>query len=55
MNSSYSTNNALDPITVNIIGWIAVLIFAVFLTIFIYRLQQSLNSDLGGLKSVRNI
>ena len=55
MNSSESNANALDPVTVNMIGWIAVLIFAVCLIIFIYRLQQSLNSDLGGLKSVRNI
>ena len=55
MNSSYSTNKVLDPATINTIGWIAVLIFAISLSIFIYRLQYILNSDLGGLKSVRNV
>ena len=55
MNSSYSINKVLDTATVNIIGWIAVLIFAISLSIFIYRLQGSFNSDIGGLKSVRNV
>lgn len=55
MNSSYSTNKVLDPAIINTIGWIAVLIFALSLTIFMYRLQGSFNSDLGGLKSVRNV
>lgn len=55
MNSSTPADKGLDPATVNIIGWMAVLIFVVCISIFIYRLQHLLNSDLGGLKSVRII
>jgi hypothetical protein len=55
MNYSDASRSYIDHTTVNMIGWIAVLIFAVCLTIYIYRLQQSLISDIGGLKSVRNI
>ena len=55
MNSSTPADKALDHATVNLIGWLAVVFFAVCLTIFIYRLRYLLNSDLGGLKSVRNI
>ena len=55
MNLSNSNAKALDPATLNGIGWIVVFIFAVCLTIFIYRLHLSLNSDIGGLKSVRNV
>ncbi len=53
MNSSYATDKGLDHATVNSIGWIVVVIFAVCLSIFIYRLQGLLSSDIGGLKSVR--
>jgi len=55
MNFSTAADKALDPVTVNSIGWAAVVIFAVCLTIFIYRLQGLLTSDIGGLKSVINI
>ena len=55
MNFSESNARGLDPATVNTIGWIAVVIFAVCLTIFMYRLQVLLSSDIGGLKSVRII
>ena len=55
MNSTDPRGSRLDLATVNSIGWISVFIFAISLSIFIYRLQQSLNTDLGGLKSVRII
>jgi hypothetical protein len=55
MNSSYPTGKGLDFATINSIGWTAVVIFAVCLTIFMYRLQGLLSSDIGGLKSVRII
>jgi hypothetical protein len=55
MNYSTAADKALDHATVNGIGWAAVGVFAVCLTIFIYRLQGLLTSDIGGLKSVRNI
>lgn len=55
MNSSTPADKGLDHATVNGIGWLAVVIFAVCLSIFIYRLQGLLSSDVGGLKSVRNI
>jgi hypothetical protein len=55
MNSSYSSGKGLDSATINTIGWTAVVFFAVCLTIFMYRLQVLLSSDIGGLKSVRII
>jgi hypothetical protein len=55
MNLSDPSARGLDFATINTIGWTAVVIFAVCLTIFMYRLQGLLTSDIGGLKSVRII
>ena len=52
MNISLINASVIDKA---IVGWSAVLVFVVFISTFIYRLQQSLNTDLGGLKSVRII
>lgn len=52
MNISLVNASVIDK---SVIGWSAVLVFVVFISTFIYRLQQSLNTDLGGLKSVRII
>ena len=43
MNFSDLNDKVLDHATVNCIGWLAVGVFAVCLTIFIYRLQKLLN------------
>ena len=52
MNSSLVTTPVIDKV---IVGWIAVVFFVICIIIFIYRIQLLLNSDIGGLKSVRII
>ena len=43
MNFSITADKGLDPVTVNIIGWIAVVMFIISVTIFLTRLQKLLN------------
>jgi len=50
MNSSLVNAPVIDEV---IVGWSAVVVFVICIIIFIYRIQLLLNSDIGGLKSVR--
>ena len=52
MNISLINASVIDKA---IVGWSAVVVFVVCIIIFIYRIQLLLNTDLGGLKSVRII
>jgi hypothetical protein len=43
MNFSITADQGLDPVSVKIIGWVAVVAFLISVTIFLTRLQKLLN------------
>ena len=43
MNTSKPSEQGLDPVSVKIIGWVAVVAFVISVTIFLTRLQKLLN------------